>query len=242
VSLKRVSRLTLLTAGIVLGAVAIPSSALASFTCRFSKAESKHCYAEAEWNEANLGVSSQIRTFFASVPKPSSQFVNMEMWDAFSSSEGSTTGWVEAGDKAGYGAGIGGPVGFDYFTAVDYPPGSPTEGYYESDFTYGPEADMWFEDTLHAAGYGVWYIYIAGSHVWSWGSLPGAAAWAADGMESTNNKIVASGQSTDLSYWSSSNGASYSGWPGDLPVQYGHTCISLSGDTSESFTNELEGC
>lgn len=211
------------------------------FVCPYSETESKHCYAESEWNEPNLGVQSLIRTFDASVPEPKTDFVNNEMWDFWNISN-ANEGWVEAGDKAGYGEGRNENVGFDYFTAVKYPPGASIQGYYEADFDYGPALETWFEDTLHAAGYGVWYIYIAGSHVWSWGSLPGYAYGATDGMESTDNNIVAVGQSTDLAYWSTIEGARYEGWFGDYPVQYGHTCISLASDTSESFTNELGTC
>lgn len=201
--------------------------------CQYSEESSHHCYAVSEWNEPNLGVQSNIRTFFASIPEPNTDFVNNEMWDDFS-----TGGWVEAGDKAGCGEYLGKSVGFAYFTAQDIPPGYEKEGYYEYDFSYGPEADTWFEDTLHAAGYGVWYIYLAGSHVWSWGSNPGSASHAFDGMESTDDGIYASGQSTNLSYWSTIEGGWYEGWFGDFGKTAGHTCISLSGDVSESFTNE----
>lgn len=217
----------------------VPSVSFAKdFVCPYSEAETKHCYAESEWNEPNLGVQSNIRTFFASVPEPETDFVDNEMWDFWGPPPNAKDGWVEAGDKAGYGEGRGKNVGFDFFTAVEYPPGASIQGYYEADFNYGPAADEWFEDTLHAAGSGVWYIYIAGSHVWSWGSLPGSANWATDGMEATNNNIVADGQSMNLAYWSTLEGARYEGWFGDYPVTYGHTCITLTGDVAESFANE----
>jgi hypothetical protein len=210
-----------------------PSPALTANACGLYPPDESahHCYGIAYWSAENLGVSSQIRTFFASVPEPREDFVTNEMWDLFSRG-----GWVEAGDIAGRDA------GFDYFTAQKIPAGYETEGFYFTDITsIAPEADSWFEDTIHAAGYGVWYIYLAGQHVWSWGSQPGSAAAAEDGMENTNDNIYASGQSMNMSYWSASNGQSYEGWSGDYGAPQGSGCITLTGDTSESFSNECGG-
>jgi hypothetical protein len=233
-NVKEAIRLAIVTAATSIALAVVPSASFAgSFECPYSESPfPHHCYAIAEWNDENLGVQSIIRTFFASVPEPETSFVNNEMWDNFSRG-----GWVEAGDKAGYGDGRKENVGFDYFTAQDIPPGYETEGYYEYDFTYGPEADYWFEDTLHAAGYGVWYIYLNGSHVWSWGSQPGAASYAQDGMEATDDNIYATGQSANFAYWSTSNGARYEGWPGDFGFTSGHTCVHVS-EVNESFSNE----
>jgi hypothetical protein len=216
-------------------AFSIPSAALTANDCGIYPPDESahHCYAIGQWSAENLGISSQIRTFFASVPEPNEDFVNNEMWDDFARG-----GWVEAGDKAGAGVGLGGDVGFAYFTAQDIPPGYETAGYYEYDFSFGPGADNWFEDTIHTVGSGVWYIYLAGKHEWSWGSQPGSASLAQDGMENTNDNIYASGQSMNMSYWSASNGQQYEGWSGDSPFSQGSGCITLTGDASESFSNE----
>jgi hypothetical protein len=213
-----------------------PSPTLTANACGLTADETElgsphHCYGIAVWPYENLGVTSNIRTFFASVPVPSEDFVNNEMWDDFARG-----GWIEAGDKAG--AGADGDVGFAYFTAQKIPSGYETAGYYEYDFSFGPGADNWFEDTLHAAGGGVWYIYLAGKHEWSWGSQPGVAAYAEDGMEATNDNIYASGQSMNMSYWSATSGQLVEGWSGDSPYTRGSGCITLTGDTSESFSNE----
>lgn len=210
-----------------------PSSALTANACGLypPNESAHHCYGIAYWSAENLGVSSQIRTFFASVPEPKEDFVTNEMWDLFSRG-----GWVEAGDIAGRNA------GFDYFTAQDIPAGYETAGFYFTDITsISPEANSWFEDTIHAAGSGVWYVYLAGQHVWSWGSQPGSASAGEDGMENTNDNIYASGQSMNMSYWSASNGQSYEGWPGDYGAPQGSGCVTLTGDTSESFSNECGG-
>jgi hypothetical protein len=208
-----------------------PTPTVTANACGFSTDEgATHCYGVAVWPYENLGITRQIRTFFASVPVPTEDFVTNEMWDIFARG-----GWIEAGDIAGRNA------GFDYFTASDIPEGYETHGFYFTDLTaIAPEADSWFETTIHAAGSGVWYIYMVGKHEWSWGSQPGSASRGEDGMEATNDNIYASGQSMNLSYWSASNGQLYEGWSGDYGTPQGSGCITVTGDTSESFSNECD--
>lgn len=141
----------ILTYGCVLGVVSSPV-----YACKYTgyPKNREHCCALARWEEENLGTKIELRTFFASVPNPSEEAVNNEQWDGFY-----PEGWVEAGDKAGvndYGETTNGLV---YFTAVSYPPGGSLEGYYEAALSYGPGADNWFEDDIHAAGSGVWSIF-----------------------------------------------------------------------------------
>jgi len=220
---------------VLLTTLAVLSPAVAQACYRENN---NHCYALAEWHHSNLGADVWIRTFYASVPEPTRDSASNEMWDGFSTSPQS---WLEAGDYAGYGEQHY-TTGLDYFTAVQYPPGAPIQGYYEADFNYGPGAATWFEDDIHAAGNGVWAISLGGSNVWNWGSLPGAAYEPEAGMETTNPNITSSGQFTDLAYWSASTGQLVSGWPGDSPYKHGETCIKLNSDIGGSFANKSNGC
>lgn len=224
-------RLTTVVA-LMLFAILLAASAARANTCPAS-----HCYALAYWYHSNLGTDASLRTISASVPEPNSDFVTSEEWDGFSGENG----WIEAGDYSGYGPQHN-TTGLDYYTAVDYPTGSPIQGYYEADLNYGP-GNTWFEDDIHAAGNGVWAIFLGGSNVWNWGSLPGAAYYPEAGMEATNSNITASGEFSNLAYWSSSTGQLVYGWPGDSPYKAGQTCITLyGGDISGSFANKSSGC
>ena len=192
----------------------------------------EHCYAIAEWPKENLGLVSSIRTFFASVPKPSEEFVDHEMWDSWSE-----PGWVEAGDTEGI-TQQGVSNGLVYFTAVSYPPRSSIKGYYEAALTYGPGADNWFEDDIHAAGSGEWSIFLGGSNVWNWGTLPAFAYDGQAGLEATDEDIVSSGQMTNFAYWNPNTGQLNGGWPGDSGITVGHTCLSIDSDIGGSFEND----
>ena len=207
-------------------------------TARANTCPASHCYATAGWSHANLGTYASLITRSASVPSPSTDFVTNEEWDGWAGNNG----WIEAGDYSGYGPQHD-TSGIDYYTAVEYPPGAPIQGYYEANLSYGPGYSTWFEDNIHAAGSGVWAIFLGGSNVWNWGSLPGAAYYPEAGMEATNSNITASGEMINLAYWSSSTGQLVYGWPGDSPYKSGQTCVTLyGGDLSGAFSNKSTGC
>lgn len=230
--MKRTRRAIYTTLLICVSALSIGAASASACVKSGSPGKAEHCYAIAEWPSANLGLDSQIRTFFASVPKPSEEFVDHEMWDSWSE-----PGWIEAGDTEGI-TQQGVSNGLVYFTAVSYPPSSSIKGYYEAALTYGPGADNWFEDDIHAAGNGVWSIFLGGSNVWNWGALPGFAYYGQAGLEATDEDIYSSGQMTDLAYWNASTGQLDGGWPGDWGDIVGHTCLSIDGDIGGSFEND----
>lgn len=230
--MERGKRATCAVFLVFVSALSIGAASASACVKSGSPKKAEHCYAIVERGGANLGLDSDIRTFFASVPVLSEEFVDHEMWDSWSE-----PGWVEAGDTEGA-IQTGISNGLVYFTAVEYPPSSSIKGYYEADMTYGPGADNWFEDDIHAAGYGEWSIFLGGSNVWNWGTLPGFAYDGQAGLEATDEDIVSSGQMTNLAYWNASTGQLDGGWPGDEGITVGHTCLSVDGDIGGSFEND----
>jgi hypothetical protein len=225
------------TIGALLAALAILLAALAPAALACNKAS--HCYAYARWDEKNLGGDVSLRTFYASVPHHNEDFVSNEQWTGFAlSGTKNPASWVEAGDINGWTSAGGETAGLEYFTAVEYPSGYPTQGFYLAYLHGGPGANNVFEDDIHAAGNGVWAVWLGGSNVWNWGNLPGFAYELEAGMEATNEDITSSGEVTNLAYWSSTSGQLVSRWPGDKPISHATTCFVLNSDVGGWFENK----
>jgi hypothetical protein len=176
-------------------ALTIPALASAN-TCNYLF----HCYAIVEWNMPNSGEEvrgsfDELEAAYGYVYYSNFEFIDDEMWDAFSS-----TAWVEAGITWGEGTVHGGSED-DYFYARQY-----SESNYKA-YVYPEGAPMhhkfgWYLDDPELNG--KWCL------TWEWDSKPDVC-WA--GFPKTS-KLLESGMedAANTAEGDADNGGGAYGW------------------------------
>jgi hypothetical protein len=153
----------------------------------------------------DYGADAVVCTHALSVPDPSGDFANNELWVVMNTSY---TYWTEAGVKYG----LHNKGGYSTSPTFFWADKNSQYGYNEHFATYGPSLDSYYDDNIVYNQGNSWYVNVGGFTGTSWQNTSHGVILDT-GLEATTNSATESGSSSDLSWYDTN-------WIANQPWRY----------------------